>query len=112
MYKTNTFLKFVTLFVFGALLNINTTIAQDIAGSYSFTSKKDGAESTVKLFVYNEGGELYGRLRLEGDNEFGIGEKINFEFKLDSDLKVTRLEIYNGYCKSEKIWKNNFKNIS
>lgn len=77
MYKTNTFLKFVTLFVFGALLNINTTIAQDIAGSYSFTSKKDGAESTVKLFVYNEGGELYGRLRLEGDNEFGKTLEVN-----------------------------------
>ena len=71
MYKQNTFFKFLSLLVFGLLLNINTTIAQDITGSYSYTVKKDGAESTVKLYVYKDGDELYGRLRLEGDNEFG-----------------------------------------
>ncbi len=77
MYKQNTIFKFLLLFVFGFLLNINTTIAQDVTGSYSYTVKKDGAESTVKLFVYKEGGELYGKLRLEGDNEFGKTLEVN-----------------------------------
>lgn len=77
MYKRNTLFKFIALLVFGALLNINTTIAQDITGSYSFTAKKDGAESTVKLYVYQEDGELYGRLRLEGKNEFGKPIEVN-----------------------------------
>jgi hypothetical protein len=77
MYKQNTLFKFLPLLVFGFLLNVNTTIAQDITGSYSYTVKKDGAESTVKLFVYKEGEELYGRLRLEGDNEFGKIIEVN-----------------------------------
>ena len=77
MYKQNTVFKFLSLFVFGFLLNINASTAQNITGSYSYTAKKGGAESTVKLFVYSEGGETYGRLRLEGDNEFGKTVEVN-----------------------------------
>ena len=77
MYKQNTLFKFLPLLVFGFLLNLNVATAQNIAGSYSYTVKKGGAESTVKLFVYNEDGEIYGRLRLEGNNEFGKTVEVN-----------------------------------
>ncbi len=44
---------------------------------------------------------------IEGKPDYGIGEEIGIDFKLTSNLKVTHLEIYNGYCKSEKAWKDN-----
>jgi len=44
---------------------------------------------------------------VEGKPDYGIGEEIKIEFKLFADLKVTHVEIYNGYCKNEKSWKEN-----
>ncbi len=44
---------------------------------------------------------------VEGKPGLGIGEEITFEFQMTEALKVTTLEIYNGYCKSESIWKAN-----
>lgn len=44
---------------------------------------------------------------VEGESGLGIGEEIVFEFQMPETLKVTTLEIYNGYCKSEQIWKAN-----
>jgi hypothetical protein len=77
MYKQNIALKFLFLLVFGVFLNIHTTMAQDLLGSYSYTAKKDGVESTIKLYVYKEGSETYGRLRLEGNNTFGSVVEVN-----------------------------------
>ncbi|WP_107037755.1 NADase-type glycan-binding domain-containing protein [Brumimicrobium mesophilum] len=44
---------------------------------------------------------------VEGREDFGIGEKIEFEFKLSSHLKLTHIDIFNGYSKNEKAWKEN-----
>jgi len=44
---------------------------------------------------------------VEGKPDYGIGQEINIHFELLSNLKVTHVEIYNGYCKSEKAWIEN-----
>lgn len=44
---------------------------------------------------------------VEGTANLGIGEEIVFEFQMVEQLKVTHLEIYNGYCKNEKSWRAN-----
>ena len=45
---------------------------------------------------------------VEGKEDYGIGEEIDIRFdKLGEHLKVTHIEINNGYCKSEKAWKEN-----
>ena len=44
---------------------------------------------------------------IEGREDYGIGEEIEIEFKLYSNLKVTHIDIFNGYSKSEKAWKEN-----
>ena len=44
---------------------------------------------------------------VEGLEDYGIGEEIEIEFKLSANLKVTHIEIFNGYSKSEKAWKEN-----
>ncbi|MDW3650313.1 MAG: hypothetical protein R8P61_24780 [Bacteroidia bacterium] len=45
---------------------------------------------------------------VEGKKDYGIGEEIDIRFDhLGDRLKVTHLEIHNGYCKSEKAWKEN-----
>lgn len=45
---------------------------------------------------------------VEGKEDYGIGEEIDIRFDhLGDRLKVTHLEIHNGYCKSEKAWKEN-----
>jgi len=74
----------------------------DITATSTLNSEKDDAYKPLNIHDFD--------LRtawVEGDKEYGIGEKINFIFKMNSGLKVTDLEIYNGYCKSEKLWKDN-----
>ena len=44
---------------------------------------------------------------VEGMDEHGVGEEITIEFELPPNLKLTHVEIYNGYLKSEETWKNN-----
>jgi len=44
---------------------------------------------------------------VEGQPGLGIGEEVTFEFKMNKVLKVTTLEIYNGYCKNLNTWKAN-----
>lgn len=44
---------------------------------------------------------------VEGKEDYGIGEEIQVSFKLEANLKVTHIDIYNGYCKSESAWKAN-----
>jgi len=44
---------------------------------------------------------------VEGREDYGIGEEIEIEFKLSSNLKVTHIDIFNGYSKSLKAWKEN-----
>ena len=44
---------------------------------------------------------------IEGQSDLGLGEEIVFEFQMAELLKVTHLEIYNGYCKNEKTWNAN-----
>jgi hypothetical protein len=44
---------------------------------------------------------------IEGRPDYGIGEEIKIEFRLSSNLKVTHIDIFNGYSKSEKAWKEN-----
>lgn len=45
---------------------------------------------------------------VEGKEDYGIGEEIDIRFDyMGGRLKVTHLEIHNGYCKSEKAWKEN-----
>ena len=44
---------------------------------------------------------------IEGKPDYGIGEEISIEFELSANLKVTHIDIFNGYCKSEKVWKDN-----
>lgn len=44
---------------------------------------------------------------VEGREDYGIGEEIKIEFNLSSNLKVTHVNIFNGYSKSEKVWKEN-----
>lgn len=67
MYKQNRILNYMTFILLGLLLNISPLSAQDINGSYSYKVSKDGYEATVKLYVYEEDDELYGRLRIEGN---------------------------------------------
>lgn len=44
---------------------------------------------------------------IEGAEDYGIGEEIKIEFKLASNLKITHIDIFNGYSKNEKIWNEN-----
>ena len=44
---------------------------------------------------------------IEGKPGYGIGEEISIGFELLSNLKVTHIDVYNGYCKSRKVWKDN-----
>lgn len=77
MYKQNTLFKLFSILVFGVFLNASTLLAQDKSGSYSHSVSKDGYEATVKLYVYTENGETYGRLRLEGNEQFGSPVEVN-----------------------------------
>ncbi len=45
---------------------------------------------------------------IDGNSSYGIGEYIEFNFisELD-DLGLTQISLFNGYQKSEKIWKDN-----
>ncbi|MCS6928206.1 MAG: Hint domain-containing protein [Saprospiraceae bacterium] len=43
---------------------------------------------------------------IEGVADYGIGESITFRFPKQSP-PVTKVEIFNGYMKSEKAWKDN-----
>ena len=45
---------------------------------------------------------------IEGKEGMGVGEEIHITFKFpSSSRRVTHVEIYNGYCKSEKAWQEN-----
>ncbi|MCI4668985.1 MAG: hypothetical protein MRZ79_12700 [Bacteroidia bacterium] len=46
---------------------------------------------------------------VEGKEDYGIGEEIevSFDFGKMSQLRITSLIIFNGYCKSESTWKAN-----
>jgi hypothetical protein len=44
---------------------------------------------------------------VEGKSNYGVGEEIIIEFKLFPNLKVTHIDIFNGYSKNEKTWKEN-----
>ncbi len=44
---------------------------------------------------------------VEGKEDHGKGEEIQIAFDLNPGLKLTHIEIYNGYCKSERLWKAN-----
>lgn len=44
---------------------------------------------------------------IEGKDDYGIGEELNIEFDLLPNLKVTHINIYNGYSKSLRVWKEN-----
>ena len=79
-------LFFMTLaFVF---LNATTLEAQvDRSGSYSYTVK-DG--QSFQLYVYSEGGEIYGRLKAEGSEKWEInlwslqnGDYIDFYYEIN-----------------------------
>ncbi|MCS7037965.1 MAG: Hint domain-containing protein [Saprospiraceae bacterium] len=65
--------------------------------------------SPIKRFNYEAGNAHDFSLRtawVEGVAGYGIGESITFRFPKQSP-PVTRVEIYNGYMKSEKTWKDN-----
>jgi hypothetical protein len=45
---------------------------------------------------------------VEGNEDYGVGENIAITFKFSSEkTKITTIDIFNGYCKSEKLWKAN-----
>lgn len=46
---------------------------------------------------------------VEGDTNYGIGEKIEIDFNFGKVgiLRLTELIIYNGYSKSLSLWKAN-----
>ena len=74
------------------LLNTNTANAQtNRMGSYIYKISKDGYEATMKLYVYGEDGEIYGRARIEDGGqpwEFNLwtlqnGDYIDFYYEID-----------------------------
>lgn len=68
---------FSVLFL-AVFFTVNTANAQtDRTGSYSYKVSKDGYEANVKLYIYSEGGETYGRMRVEGNEKFGKTWEIN-----------------------------------
>lgn len=45
---------------------------------------------------------------VEGNEDYGIGENIDITFEFSSGKpKITTVDIFNGYCKSESLWKAN-----
>lgn len=97
MYKGLSSKFFYSLFFLGLFLNINTVSAQaDKVGSYSYKVSKDGYEANIKLYIYQESGETYARMRAEGNGQFGQpweinlwslqnGDYIDFYYELNPD---------------------------
>lgn len=45
---------------------------------------------------------------VDGKEGYGVGEEIEIKFELgEGQLKLTHIDIFNGYCKSEATWKAN-----
>ena len=44
---------------------------------------------------------------VEGESDYGVGEKLHIDFELSDVLAVTHIEVYNGYAKNERIWQSN-----
>ncbi|MFT5619557.1 MAG: hypothetical protein ACI85I_002803 [Arenicella sp.] len=45
---------------------------------------------------------------VEGNEDYGIGENITITFEFSpGKTKITTMDIFNGYCKSEKLWEEN-----
>jgi len=51
---------------------------------------------------------------VEGKNDYGIGEFFTYSIEFDPDTKFGgsgqffgKLEVFNGYCKNEKLWEQN-----
>lgn len=91
------FKYFLPLLFLGAIFTTNSADAQtNRDGSYSYKVSKDGYEANVKLYIYSEDGETYGRMRVEGNAKFGKAWEINlwsltngdytdFYYELDPD---------------------------
>lgn len=97
MYKGLSSKFFYSLFFLGLFFNISTLSAQtDKIGSYSYKVNKEGYEANFKLYIYQDAGETYARMRVEGNAKFGKtweinlwslqnGDYIDFYYELDPE---------------------------
>jgi hypothetical protein len=76
------------------LLSTNAATAQtNRMGSYIYKISKDGYQATMKLYVYGEGDEVYGRMRIEdGGQPWEVnlwtlknGDYIDFYYEMNID---------------------------
>jgi len=72
LFNKLSFKYFFSLIALGLLFTTTSVDAQtDRTGSYSYKISKDGYEATIKLYIYKDGSETYGRIRVEGNEAFG-----------------------------------------